>query len=196
MTATNIYYAVLFALSFILTLIYIYRWHKRFDTHMTVVFVLIPITILAYFLMYASTDEDAAIATLKLIYSSSCYLPWMMTMCVAELCGVRINRVIRIITFLINSVILASVLLIGYVPLFYKSYSFVQTDSPFILKKEYGPMHTVYYIVIILYLITDLLIIAYSYMKKKHVSRRILLLLFLPIPVSVIGYFINRFTMT
>ena len=195
MTAANIYYAALFALSFILTLIYVYRWHKRFDTHMTVIFVLIPLINLAYFLMYASGEEKAYITALKFIYSCSCYLPWMITMCVAELCGIKINRIIRVITFTLNSVIHFFVLFIGHNTLFYKSFSLQKIGTAWVMKKEYGPMHTVYYVFIILYLIADLIIIAYSYRMKKQVSRRILLLLFLPIPVTITGYFINRFTM-
>ena len=56
-------------------------------------------------------------------------------------------------------------------------------------------MHTVYYVLIFSYLVLDLALIFYAYKLKKQVSRFILLLLFVPIPISMIGFIINHFTM-
>ncbi len=195
MTDTNLFYAILFIVSFILTLIYIFMWQKRFDTHMTVVFVMIPIICTAYLNMYTSGDPVAAMGALKIIYIGACYMPWMMALCIAELCDIKINRVARIAAFMFSTVIYGLVLTIGRMPLFYRSLTLEKVGSLWVIHKEYGPMHTVYSIVIVLYLIVDLALIFYSYKKKKHVSRRILLLLFIPIPISITGFFLNRITM-
>ena len=196
MTEINPFYLSLFLISFLLTLIYIFRWHKHFDTHMTVVYVLIPIICVAYFVMYSNKDPQSAMGALKIIYVGACYLPWMMMLCVAELCDIKINRVIRIVSILLNTVIYAFVLTIGRLPWFYKSLTLEKVGSLWVIHKEYGPMHTAYSILIILYLVADLALIFYSYKKKKHVSRRILLLLFVPIPITMVGFFLNRFTMS
>ena len=196
MTEINPFYLSLFLISFLLTLIYIFRWHKHFDTHMTVVYVLIPIICVAYIVMYSNKDPQSAMGALKIIYVGACYLPWMMMLCVAELCDIKINRVIRIVSILLNTVIYAFVLTIGRLPWFYKSLTLEKVGSLWVIHKEYGPMHTAYSILIILYLVADLALIFYSYKKKKHVSRRILLLLFVPIPITMVGFFLNRFTMS
>ena len=191
MTAVSIYYLCISIVSFALTLIYIFRWHKHFDVHMTIVFMLIPIANISYFLMFSGVGEDAMLNALKMIYMVGCFLPWVTAMCVAELCGIKVRRPVRLASFLASAAIFAAVMTIGHSDIFYKSYSFEVTDSAFAIQKEYGFMHTVNYVVIILYLIADLTMIAYSYLKKKQVSRRILLLLFFSILITMAGYAMN-----
>ena len=60
------YYAGVFALSFLMTLLYVFHWHKQFQVHMTVIFILIPIVNLAYLLMYANHEPLAAVSPLTL----------------------------------------------------------------------------------------------------------------------------------
>ncbi len=193
MTEPNLlYYTGVTVVSFILLVIYIFRWHKHLDVHMTLVFVLIPIVALTYLLMYLDHTEGAALVTLKLIYLGGCYLPWLSTMCVAGLCNIRVPRSIRMATFLLSSAIYASVLTIGHLPLFYVSYAYERVGSVLVMRKVYGPVHGVHYAVILLYLVADAALLVHTYVKKNHVSRRILLLLFIPIPVTMLGYFLNR----
>lgn len=188
------YYMGISTLSFLLTLIYLYRWNKHFDDHMTVIFVLIPLVELAYVLMYLTRDRDAALLALKIVYLGGCFLPWMITMCEASLCHIRVGRPVRILTYFLSAVMYGFVLTIGHSPIFYTSFSVETLGSAVVMEKGYGPMHTVHYIVILLYLLADLGLILYSYREKKQVSRRILALLFIPIPVTMLGYALNRVT--
>ena len=188
------YYMGIGALSVLLTLIYLYRWNKHFDDHMTVIFVLIPLVELAYVLMYLTRDSDAALLALKIIYLGGCFLPWMITMCEASLCHIRVSRPVRILSWFLSAVMYGFVLTIGYSRIFYTSFSVETLGSMVVMEKGYGPMHTVHYIVILLYLLVDLGLILYSYRERKQVSRRILALLFIPIPVTMLGYGLNRVT--
>ncbi|MCR5663378.1 MAG: HD domain-containing protein [Oscillospiraceae bacterium] len=188
----SLYYALFFALSFALTLLYAAQWHKHFDVHMTAIFLLIPVMSLLYWLLYAGHDQETAIAAMKVIYVGSCFLPWLTTMCVASLCGVRVGRPIRLISLLLNTLIYLSVLTVPDYPLFYRSIELVQVGGAWALTKTYGPFHTAYNACIILYLLADMAIIFHGYRKKKQVSRRVLFLLFIPIPVSIAGYFANH----
>ena len=195
MTEAMLYYAWLGAISFALMLVYVFRWHKHFDVHMTVVFLLIPFVNISYVLMYSSTEVSAALVAMKCIYLGACFLPWLTTMCVASLCSIRVSRGIRMGSFLLNSALYLSVLTIGHFPIFYRDFSIGTVGTAIVLLKEYGPMHTAYYAILIFYLLVDLVLIAYCYLKKTQVSRRILFLLFLPVLVSVLGYVCNHFTM-
>ena len=56
------YYEVLFGLSVILTLIYIFIWHKHFDTHISLIFAFIPVANLGYAMLAHARTLDAAIA--------------------------------------------------------------------------------------------------------------------------------------
>ena len=189
----TIYYSVTFILSFLLMLLYLFRWHKQFDVHMTAVFILVPIANLGYLLVYTVHEATAVTALLKIIYACGCFFPWLVTMFILYLCQIQVSRLVRIGSFLVSSVIFFFVLTSGYSDFFYKSLSVEQVGSLWVIHKEYGPVHFLHYICIILYLIADLIIIFYTYRKKKQVSRRILFLLFLPIPVSILGYFAHHF---
>ena len=187
------YYAGLFVLSFLLMLLYVQRWQKQFQVHMTVAFILIPLVNLGYLLMYTNHEPETAIAMLKIIYAGGCFLPWLVTMCQLQLCGIRIPRPLRMGLLLLSSSVYFSVLTIGYAPFFYKSLSLERMGSVWVQSKVYGPFHTLHYACVIFYLIVDLAVIVYSYRKKKQVSRRILLLLFIPVLVSVLSYLVTRY---
>ena len=55
------YYLIAFAVSFLLTGVYVTIWHRHFDTHLTVIFLIIPITMLAYYLMYFYHTREAVV---------------------------------------------------------------------------------------------------------------------------------------
>ncbi len=183
------YYIALFLLSFALTIWYVILWRPRFDTHLSAIFVMVPIANLAYMLLYLARDRDTAIALLKVTYASGCFLPWLSTMCVMNLCRIRVKHPARVATLLCSAAIYLSVLTVGRSPLFYKSLTLGRLSDGWVLVKEYGPLHTVHYVLIVLYLIANMAAIWHTYRKKKQVSRRILFLLVLPIPVSIAGYF-------
>lgn len=194
MTGVEIYYLVIAIISFVSTVIYVFRWHKRLDIHMTIVYFLIPIACLSYFLIYRYIGTEGSVIALLFAYLGGCFLPWLMTLCIANLCHINLNKWIRIGTFLLSSIMFGFVLTIGKLPIFYKDYSYVDINGVTIMSKTYGPMHTVYYVLIFSYLVFEIGLILYAYKLKKQVSRNILLLLFIPIPISMVGFLINHFT--
>ena len=195
MTEQNFYYVSFSVIAFILMLIYLYRWHKHFDVHMTVLYGLIPVINLGYCMVYGTQDPKASLVALKFIYLGGCFLPWLMTMCVATLCHIRIGRAIRLASFGLSALVFAAVLSVGHLPLFYRSYTLELLGTAVVVHKEYGPVHSLHYALIVLYLLADLTLILYSYRRKKQVSRRILFLLFMPIPLTMLGYIVNHYTM-
>ena len=197
MTTQTIYYGSIAAVSFALLVAYLFRWHKHLDSHMTVITGMIPIINLAYFMMYLDADLGAATAYLKISYLGGSILPWVITMCVAGLCNYRVSSYVRVATFLVEAAFFGLVMTIGYSTLFYESFS-VQTDPDgvMILSRQYGFTHWLYYASLFAYLVVDLLMIVRSLKKQRQVSRRILVLLYVPIPFSILGYALNSLTIT
>ncbi len=187
-----IYYSILFAISLLLSCIYVFLWHKHFDVNMTVIYILIPLANLAYVFRNAASSPDAVILSQKVLYISGCFLPWFSAMCIAGLCRIHIGRKLRLATFLLTTAMLCSIFTIGYSGIFYKSYSVEAVDGVMIIHKEYGPMHTAFYALVLLYLLADLAMVIYSLRRKKQVSRRVLVLLCVPIITSLLGYFANH----
>ncbi len=187
----QIYYTGLFILSFLLTLIYVFRWHKHFDVHLAAIFILIPLANLAYEIMYSTHQAETAVAMIKIAYMAGCFLPWLAAMCVMDLCRIRVSRAVRALSFSLSAAVFASVLTIGHGPFFYRSLSLVREGTIWIQEKSYGPFHTMHYVLVVLYLIAEVIAIIYSYRHKKQVSRWILFLLFIPVVINVLGYAVN-----
>ncbi|MCR5118092.1 MAG: HD domain-containing protein [Lachnospiraceae bacterium] len=187
------FYLTFFILSVILAVAYVFIWHRHFNASLLGVFIMIPLSNLAYTLMYWSTSVDVYTAALKVLYMGGCYLPWFVTMTVCNLCDIKVSKLVRTGTFLINTLLYATILSIGYSDLYYKSIEAVMTPSGIMVTKTYGPFHTVFYIVVGVYFLAGMALIVYSYFNKKQVSRKILNLLFLPEAAAMTGYYMNSF---
>ena len=188
-----LYYGIVFGIVLMLSIIYVYRWKRHFDINITLIFFLITLVCLAYTLMYHAGNVSTAIVSLKIIYIGGCYLPFFITMCVFNLCRIKIGSIPRILCFAGSTIIYGSVLSIGYTPLFYRNIEVMVESGVVIIHKEYGIMHTVFYFLLGLYLLAVIAALIYTYVKQKQVSRHILLLLFLPDFFCDIGYLFNHF---
>ena len=182
------YYIGAFIASFVLTIIYTYRWHKHFNVYFTLVFTLIPLVNLGYVLLALSQHLDAALAAQKIIYIGGCFLLFFITMSIFSLCQIEISKLYRTLTIIFITAVYFLVLTIGYLPVFYRNVSFEIVDGQGVLRREYGPAHTIFYIMVITFFLVSFITIIYSYLKKKQVSRNILILLFIPEIVSFICY--------
>ena len=187
-----LYYEVLFSISFLLTVIYVMIWRKHFDLNITVIFILVPIVNLGYYLYANSADKYAAMNAYKIIYIGSCFLPFFVTMCVLNLCEIEVPRPIRFFAFLINTTLYIFVLTVGKTPYFLKSIAVYHNVFGTEIKKEYGPVHTAFYVVVILYVIIEIVAIIYSGIRKNQISNTILRRLFIPVAVTLIGYIGNK----
>jgi HD-GYP domain-containing protein (c-di-GMP phosphodiesterase class II) len=188
------YYQILFCISFLLSGIYVLIWRKHYDINITAIFILIPIANLGYVFLAKSVDAYDASIAIKIIYLSGCFLSFFITMCVLNLCEIESSTWFRFIGFLISSVLYAFVLTIGYKPYFYKKLRVIyDSKNGYQLIKLYGPVHTLFYVVVVSYFVLSVIAIFYSLSHKRQVSNRIIKLLFFPEILAVVGYLSNPF---
>ena len=187
-----LYYEVIFGISFLLTVIYVMIWRKHFDLNITVIFILVPIVNLGYYLYANSADKYAAMNAYKIIYIGSCFLPFFVTMCVLNLCEIEVPRPLRFFAFLVNTTIYVFVLTVGKTPYFLKSLTVHHNVFGTEVKKEYGPVHTAFLVVVILYVAIEIVAIVYSSIRKSQISNTILRRLFFPVIVTLLGYLGNK----
>ena len=74
-----LYYKTAFAVSFLLTLIYVAIWDRRFDVNITAIFMLVPITNLGHVFMAAAQTQQEAATAVKVIYIGACFMPFFVT---------------------------------------------------------------------------------------------------------------------
>ena len=185
------YYEIAFIISFILSTVYVYIQRKHFDVNITAVFILVPITNLAYVFYSNAYNIESTIVSIKFIYLGGCFLTFFISTCVLKLCGIQVNRLARSVAFTILAIIYAFVLTIGKKKYFYKNIILKRLGGRAVYFKEYGPVHTLFYIVVAIFFIICMVAIIYSLIKKKQISNTILILLYIPVMLSVVGYFGN-----
>lgn len=186
----TVFYIIMLTASFICAGIYIYMWHKHFDVNFTMIFTLVPVSCIGYLLSSLSGTLEAALISQQIIYIGGSYLQLFIVFSIFDLCGINLPKWVRTAMFVVCTILYASVLTIGRLGIFYKSVSLKITDGQPELIKEYGFMHTVFLVSLIGFLLTGIITIIYSWLKKKDVPRRILILLVLPDLVCVLAYVI------
>ncbi|MBO6214828.1 MAG: HD domain-containing protein, partial [Lachnospiraceae bacterium] len=186
----SLFYGSIFAVSLICTAIYIFMWHKHFDVNFTMVFTLVPISVLGYFLSSLQTTMEGAILSQQMIYIGGVFLQMFIVLSIFNLCRIEISRILRTCIFAVCCLVYASVLTIGHMDIFYSSVTFGVVDGGPKLIREYGFMHTAFYLLICVFLIAGISAIVYSWINKKDVPNRILLLLIIPDAVCVLTFFV------
>ena len=77
-------------------------------------------------------------------------------------------------------------------PFFYKSVSYERVGDFSVLHKTYGPLHTVFYVMLVTYFLISIITILYSFFFKSNVSKKIVILLFVPGMTTFLSFFIGR----
>ena len=186
------YYIAMFTISMLLMVCYLFLWHKHFDIHITLIFVLVPIANLGYALVAASESLEAALMGTKVAYIGGCYLTLILMLAVFALCFIEISRPVRLTLMTLCTLAFLCVLTIGKSPLYYESASIAKLDGATVLYKTYGPAHTAFIVMEIAYFTASLCAVIYCYLRKNQVSRKNLYLLFLTEVFAMICFFGGR----
>ena len=133
-----------------------------------------------------------AAAAQKFVYLGSTYLQFFILLGITNLCQIEIKRWVRVILFLICCAVYAGALTIGYTDTFYRNMTFDIVDGICILHRDYGWMHTAYFIVVLVFFAAGFTAILYSWLKKSQVPRTIILLLVIPYAIVLLFYFLGR----
>ena len=187
-----IFYTALFLVSMVLTLVYTVIWHKHFNVHITLMFTIIPIACMGYVMLAQSDSINGALTANKIIYIGGCFLCLFILLIVLDMCRINVPRWVKISLIMFTVIVYLSVLTAGYSPIFYSETELVIKDDMPVIQKEYGIMHTVFYVMVIFYSLMSLAAIIFSFFRKKDVSRRIVYLLFALQLISVASYFVSK----
>ena len=185
-----VFYGGMFASSLLCAAIYICMWHKHFDVNFTMIFTLVPVACLGYLLSSLVRTLEGAVIAQQIIYIGGIFLQLFIVFSIFNLCRIDIPRWVRTLLFAVCAAVYASVLTIGREDFFYRKVSFDVVDKEPVLFREYGFMHTVFYALVCVFFLTGILTILYSWLRKKEVPRRILLLLVIPDVICVLTYFV------
>ena len=188
----ELFYTGTFAASILCAAIYIYLWHKHFDVNFTMIFTLVPVACLGYVLYGISGSLEGSIRAIQVVYIGGCFLQLFILLSIFNLCRISIPGWVRLALFAICSFLYASVLTIGQQDLFYTTVAYDTSLGTPLMLREYGVMHTVFYVVLALLFTAGIVTVGYSLARKKQVPRTILYLLIVPDTVCVLSFFFGR----
>ncbi len=185
----QLFYDSLFVISLLCAAVYIFMWHKHFDVNFTMIYTLVMVSCLGYVFYCRAVTQEESVLALKVIYIGGVFLQLFMLFCIFNLCGIMIKRRIRELLFGICVLMYASVLTIGYNGLFYRSAVFDIMNNVPVLLREYGPMHTVFNVVVCVFFLTGIGAIVYAWFRNKSVPRTVISLLVIPEIVCLVSFF-------
>ena len=145
-----------------------------------------------YYALASSTCLETAILANKLTYLIGIFSPILIFLNICEICKIRIKHFVVVILYTVQMLLYMGVLTIGSSDLFYKSVEFHIGSYGGYLSKTYGPLHSIYLAMFILYFGMSFWVSVYSLNNRNQVSyKNVDLLLFTSI--LIIGtYFIER----
>lgn len=187
----KVFYAILFILSLLVAGIYAGIWRKRFSVFLTLNFSFIPIVNLGYYILASSQTVPEAILGIKISYLGV-YAHIFIMYAIFNLCNLNIKKSIKLILLGISTFFFLSSLSIGSSSIFYKSISGEIVGNNLILHKEYGILHTLYYIQILIYMVITICATIYAFHKKNDVSRCNLHYMLACEAIPVLTFFIGR----
>ena len=186
------YYIVICILSLVCCTIYFVTKRSYFSVRYTMIFVLAFLAQFCYVLLALARDTREALIIYKFLYIGGCYLPLAGLFLIFSICKIELPKWLRLVLMLFTTAVYCLVLTAGYYPFFYKSVDLEFKNGVAVLIKDYGPLHTVFYIEIGAYMIITFIALIYGLLKKPDVPRRNLAIVAFMQISSVLVFFVGR----
>ena len=166
---------------------------KKRDVWLLLVFVSVSICNLGYFMLSVSQSLGSALNSNRLAYLGSVFLPFFMLMMVLRFCGMKRPRPLMIALVTIGIVMLGITTSPGILPIYYSTVDIEIADGVTKLVREYGPLHTLYYVYLIGYMLSMVGVAIYAIAKKKIKSHLHTILLLCTVFCNILIWLMEQF---
>lgn len=183
------FYLICWIFSCVLSVLYISKWNKNYNGHITFLFLMLPIANFGFYERSVSRTLEQAVVANKLTYIGGCFAPLMMLFSILYLCKIRLSKVAQTLLYSFTVFIFSMSLTAGLNDWFYKSITMEVINGVTELHKEYGFIHTLFYAMLIAYLITGILALFFALRKRKEISKLTIGLLLLANLFTLIAFF-------
>lgn len=168
-----IYYIVTTILSLIALLYLVITYEeKKTNYYFVVLLILIALSNVGYLSLASSETLETAILSTKLSYLGGCFIPVVGLFMTVDICNFKCPTWLRNLMYIYNTCVFIMVTTIGYNDFYYKDVYIIEGVSPTVLGHTYGIGHLFFDIIMYGYLILQIAILAYTFIKKKNVSRK------------------------
>jgi HD-GYP domain-containing protein (c-di-GMP phosphodiesterase class II) len=140
-----------------------------------------------------SSGRDEAVLANKVIYAGTIFLPLFTFDASLSVCKIRIPALAHDLLMLVVFVIFGMSLTVGFNDFYYKSIEYIQIEGAGNYTAVYGIGHAIFNCLMVGYVVCNVTLIVYAFMKKKNVSFNSLIALSLIEIVSILSFFTSRF---
>ena len=185
-------YLGLFLLSLLALYLLLKNISNRRAGYYIVLFTLISVVTLAYFSYSISRDSGMALVSNQFTYFDSTFFLMFYLLCILDICGFKMNRLVSIIMTTCNLAVLFLAFSTAYLDIFYADYEIQWYKGAAYLSMEFGPLHDVFIYYVVVNTLIPLFVIIFSFFNKKKISYKYSLALGLIEVAIVIIYFIEH----
>ena len=187
-----LYYIICTIFAFLNYGVFLYRKRRSNGYHVTV-YALTAIANCAYLALAVAPDLGFAVVANDAAYVAGCFFPFVCFMICADLSGMSIPTYVKLPLAILSSVTLGLVFTSGFNDLFYKSLDLTKDENNIShLVKTYGPGHTVYIMMLVIYVMALLALLVISFLRKNKTSWKTMTLLTIILIMNAVGYLLER----
>lgn len=166
---------------------------KKRDVWLLFVFVSVSICNLGYFMLSVSHSLGSALNSNRLSYLGSVFLPFFVLMMVLRFCGMKCPKPLMITLVTVGIVMLGITTSPGILPVYYSTVDIEIADGATKLVREYGPLHTLYYVYLIGYMFSMIGVAIYAIAKKRIKSQLHTMLLLCTVFCNILIWLVEQF---
>jgi len=187
------YYLITAVLAVINLLILIFIFEpKKTNYYFMILQIMFALTNGAYLAIAVATSLEEAVLANKISYLGGCFMPPIILFLICAICNYTIRPWLRCIIYIYSSIVYFSVLTIGYSDIYYDRIYLDKFMDATVLGHTYGPAHKLFYIILYGYLITQIVLLVYSLVKRRVVSKYTLGALLIMEAVTISSFIIGR----
>lgn len=167
------YYLITAALALIsLGILVIAYESKKTNYYFLIILLLLAFSNAGYLAIAISTDLKEAVLANKLCYLGGCFMPTVGFFLACELCKFELPHWVKGILYGYSALVYGMVLSIGYSKIYYSEIWIEKFRDVSVLGHDYGPGHMLFNLILYGYLLVQAILLVYSFIRKKSVSRK------------------------
>ena len=166
---------------------------KKRDLWLLSVFVSVSVCNLGYFMLSVSGDLGDALNSNRISYLGSVFLPFFMLMMVLRFCSIKRIKTLTVSLAAVGIAMLAVTTSPGILPIYYSTVDIAFENGATKLVREYGPLHLLYYVYLIGYMLSMIGVAFYAITKKKINSHGHTVLLLCTVFCNILIWLVEQF---
>ena len=146
--------------------------YKKLDTLFFLMGLSITINCLGRFMVSSAQTLETAIWGNRFMYLGGCYAPLLLSLVLFKVCNMNFPKIATIVMAAYSTIILLLVMTVGYSDIYYKEIELVISNGYSHLEKTYGPLHTLYPIMMAAYGVFLIAFVIRGIILRKRLSLK------------------------